>query len=99
MNSRDLIMVMSSLLSMAAAVESGGQAVLMAPTEILARQHFATISKLADAAGVTVDILTGRTKGREREAMTSGNCRDFGKCPTQVRPSARLSWPASMVEV
>ncbi len=56
-----------ALLSMAAVIESGGQAVLMAPTEILARQHHATISKFADAAGLAVEVLTGRTKGRERE--------------------------------
>lgn len=58
-----------ALMAMLAAVESGGQAVLMAPTEILAHQHFATISKLAGSAGVTVDVLSGRTKGREREAI------------------------------
>ncbi|QWW69462.1 ATP-dependent DNA helicase RecG [Rhizobium sp. WYJ-E13] len=56
-----------ALLSMAAVIESGGQAVLMAPTEILARQHHATISKFADTAGLGVEVLTGRTKGRERE--------------------------------
>ncbi|SMF69081.1 ATP-dependent DNA helicase RecG [Xaviernesmea oryzae] len=58
-----------ALLAMAAAVEAGGQAVLMAPTEILARQHFSTISKLAASAGVTVEVLTGRTKGRERDQI------------------------------
>lgn len=58
-----------ALMAMTAAVESGGQAVLMAPTEILARQHHATISKLAAAAGVRVEVLTGRTKGRERDVI------------------------------
>lgn len=58
-----------ALLAMAAVVESGGQAVLMAPTEILARQHHATISKMVASTGITLDVLTGRTKGKEREAI------------------------------
>ncbi len=58
-----------ALLAMAAAVEAGGQAVLMAPTEILARQHYATITKLTEPLGLTVDVLTGRVKGREREQI------------------------------
>lgn len=58
-----------ALFAMAACTEADGQAVLMAPTEILAQQHFATIQPLAQAAGVTVDVLTGRTKGKERAAI------------------------------
>ncbi|MDR9760481.1 ATP-dependent DNA helicase RecG [Rhizobium redzepovicii] len=58
-----------ALMAMAAVIESGGQAVLMAPTEILARQHHATISKFAVSAGLGIEILTGRTKGREREEI------------------------------
>ena len=54
-------------LSAAAAVtEVGKQAALMAPTEILARQHIKTITPLADRAGLRVAILTGREKGKER---------------------------------
>ncbi|WP_454849408.1 ATP-dependent DNA helicase RecG [Rhizobium binxianense] len=56
-----------ALMAMAAVIESGGQAVLMAPTEILARQHHATISKFAASAGLGIEVLTGRTKGRERD--------------------------------
>jgi ATP-dependent DNA helicase RecG len=44
------------------AVESGGQGVLMAPTEILARQHLEGLRPLADRARVRVDMLTGRDK-------------------------------------
>ena len=43
----------------------------MAPTEILARQHFATIAPLAAAAGIRVAILTGRERGRERAEIIS----------------------------
>lgn len=55
-----------ALLTMADAIEAGGQAVLMAPTEILARQHYASISKMAEAAGISVDILVGKSKAADR---------------------------------
>ena len=56
-----------ALLAMANVIESGAQAAMMAPTEILARQHFASIAPLAEAAGLTIRILTGREKGKQRE--------------------------------
>jgi len=55
-----------ALLAMLAAVEAGGQAAMMAPTEILARQHFDSLRPLAEAAGVRLALLTGRDKGAER---------------------------------
>lgn len=50
------------------AVEAGGQGVMMAPTEILARQHLESLKPLAEQAGVVLEILTGRDKGKERAA-------------------------------
>src|SRR5438105_5401428 len=58
-----------ALLAAAAVIEAGRQAALMAPTEVLARQHLKTIAPLAAAAGIRVAILTGRERGREREDM------------------------------
>jgi len=55
-----------ALLAAAAVAEAGKQAALMAPTEILARQHIKTIAPLAERAGLRVAILTGREKGKER---------------------------------
>jgi ATP-dependent DNA helicase RecG len=55
-----------ALLAAAAVTEAGKQAALMAPTEILARQHIKTIAPLAERAGLGVAILTGREKGKER---------------------------------
>ena len=61
-----------ALIAMLDAVEAGAQAALMAPTEILARQHHATLSALAAPAGVAVALLTGREKGKTREALLAG---------------------------
>jgi ATP-dependent DNA helicase RecG len=55
-----------ALLAAAAAAEVGKQSALMAPTEILARQHIKTIAPLAEQAGLRAAILTGREKGKER---------------------------------
>ncbi|WP_123695370.1 ATP-dependent DNA helicase RecG [Allostella humosa] len=57
-----------ALLAMLTAVEAGGQAALMAPTDLLARQHLARLAPLAAAAGLEVGFLSGRDKGKAREA-------------------------------
>jgi ATP-dependent DNA helicase RecG len=58
-----------ALSAMLIAVESGAQAALMAPTEVLARQHHQVLQRLAKPAGVEVGLLTGREKGRARASM------------------------------
>jgi len=60
-----------ALMAMAVAVEAGAQAALMAPTEVLARQHAETIAPLADKAGLTIGLLTGREKGKARGELLS----------------------------
>ncbi len=61
-----------ALMAMLNAVEAGAQAAMMAPTEILARQHYATIEPLARAAQVPVALLTGRDKGKARQRILDG---------------------------
>ncbi len=56
-------------LAMLTAAEAGRQSALMAPTEILARQHFATLAPLFEAAGQRIALLTGRDKGAPRRAL------------------------------
>lgn len=58
-----------ALIAAATVIEAGRQAAIMAPTEILARQHLATIAPLAEAAGIRVAILTGRATGGERQTI------------------------------
>lgn len=58
-----------ALSAAAGAIECGYQAAIMAPTEILARQHYESIQPLAEAAGIKCTILTGRDKGKTRQAI------------------------------
>lgn len=57
-----------AFMALLTAVESGGQGVMMAPTGILAQQHLESLKPLAEEAGVVIEILTGRDKGKERAA-------------------------------
>jgi len=61
-----------ALMAMLGAVEAGAQAALLAPTEILARQHYENISRQLAGLPVNVAILTGREKGRARESCLMG---------------------------
>ena len=61
-----------ALEAMLIAVEAGAQAALLAPTEILARQHFESLRRMAEPTGARVALLIGRDKGRVREATLMG---------------------------
>ena len=61
-----------ALEAMLVAVEAGAQAALLAPTEILARQHFETLREMARPTGVEIALLTGRDKGKARESILMG---------------------------
>ena len=57
-----------AMLAMCTVVEAGGQAAMMAPTEILARQHAESLRPMAEGIGLKLAVLTGRDKGKERKA-------------------------------
>ena len=59
-------------LAMLRAVEAGAQAALMAPTEVLARQHLRTLVRLCHPAGIRVELLAGSVKGAERRRVLGG---------------------------
>jgi len=61
-----------ALMSMLMAVDNGFQACLMAPTEILASQHYESISELVAPIGIHVELLTGSTRKKERELIHEG---------------------------
>jgi len=58
-----------ALLAMLSAVECGAQAAIMAPTEILAKQHLETIAPLCEDIGIKAELLTGKTKGKYRKQI------------------------------
>lgn len=58
-----------ALLALARAIEAGCQGALMVPTDLLARQHYANLEPLARQAGIGLDLLTGREKGKARDAV------------------------------
>ena len=92
---------MVALLSMVIALENGYQAAFMAPTEILAEQHYLTFKRLLARCPYTVALLTSAVKGKERteagEALADGEGADRGghprADPAGRRASSGSGWP------
>ncbi len=63
---------MVALMAMAAMAETGAQSALMAPTELLAAQHFRTLEPLCEKAGLSIVLLTGKMRASERRAALDG---------------------------
>ena len=86
-----------AMLAMADAAEAGLQSALMAPTEILARQHFETIAEPLAAQGIKAVLLTGRDKGAPRAEKLRGSgvwrVRPSQSAPT---PSSRTMSPSAL---
>lgn len=61
-----------ALMSMLIAIDNGFQACIMAPTEILAEQHLATICEFLNGMGIRIELLTGIVKGKRRQAVLEG---------------------------
>ena len=61
-----------ALMSMLIAIDNGFQACIMAPTEILAEQHLATISEFLNGMNIRIELLTGIVKGKRRQAVLDG---------------------------
>ena len=59
-------------MSMLIALDNGYQACLMAPTELLVMQHFATLNKMLDGLGIKIELLTGSNKTKKRKAILEG---------------------------
>jgi ATP-dependent DNA helicase RecG len=81
---KTIVAVMSALLAM----DNGFQACIMAPTEILAQQHYLSIKSLLEPMGVSVALLTGSIKGKERKEILAGLAE--GRIPVSVGTHALI---------
>lgn len=61
-----------ALMALLTAVEAGAQGAMLAPTEILARQHLQSLTEMTEGLSLRIAILTGREKGKAREAVLQG---------------------------